>query len=352
VPARFPNATVVRLEENYRSTPQVLAFANRLVPKLGGAAKVLRAVLPDGPEPVVQPFASPVEEGAAIVAQIRSLDCPLEEVAILARTNARLTDYEELLHDAAIPFQGSSLLERDAARRLTRRLERSGAVAAAAVREAALEAGWLPQPPDSLGEREVVRQNDLARLVSLAAAFEGDAAAFVASLRERLRPRWRRCTGVNLLTFHRAKGLEFEAVFLPSLREKELPWKQARSDEAVAEERRLLYVGMTRAKRVLWLTWSGKRSRFLAELGVARPPTQREAAGPSVWTDTGEKLRAWRLERSRADGVPPYVVFHDRVLHEIAETRPSSAGELAQIAGVGPAKLERYGDELLALIER
>jgi DNA helicase II / ATP-dependent DNA helicase PcrA len=354
VPDRFPNATVVRLEENYRSTPQVLAFANRLVPKLGGAAKVLRAVRPDGPEPVVRPFAAPDAEGAAIVERIRSLDCALEEVAILGRTNARLTDYEELLHDAGIPFQGSSLLERDAARRLTRRLERSSGDAAATVRDAALEAGWLPRLPDALGERELVRQNDLARLVALAAGFEGDAAAFVTELRRRYHPGGDGARGVHLLTFHRAKGLEFEAVFLPSLREKELPWKQARSDDAIAEERRLLYVGMTRAKSVLWLSWSGKRSRFLAELGVAR--SEQAAAprerGASVWTETGERLRAWRLERAKADGVPPYVVFHDRVLHEIADTHPTSVGELAQIAGVGPAKLERYADELLAVIER
>ena len=354
VPDRFPNATVVRLEENYRSTPQVLAFANRLVPKLGGAAKVLRAVRPDGPEPVVRPFAAPGAEGAAIVERIRSLDCALEEVAILGRTNARLTDYEELLHDAGIPFQGSSLLERDAARRLTRRLERSGGDAAATVRDAALEAGWLPRLPDALGERELVRQNDLARLVALAAGFDGDAAAFVTELRRRYNPGGDGARGVHLLTFHRAKGLEFEAVFLPSLREKELPWKQARSDDAIAEERRLLYVGMTRAKSVLWLSWSGKRSRFLAELGVARgePAAAPRERGPSVWTETGERLRAWRLERAKADGVPPYVVFHDRVLHEIADTHPTSVGELAQIAGVGPAKLERYADELLAVIER
>jgi DNA helicase-2/ATP-dependent DNA helicase PcrA len=354
VPDRFPHATVVRLEENYRSTPQVLAFANRLVPKLGGAAKVLRAVRPDGPDPVVRPFAAPDAEGAAIVERIRSLDCTLEDVAILGRTNARLTDYEELLHDAGIAFQGSSLLERDAARRLTRRLERSSGDAASTVRDAALEAGWLPRLPDALGERELVRQNDLARLVSLAAGFDGDAAAFVTELRRRYHPGGDGARGVHLLTFHRAKGLEFEAVFLPSLREKELPWKQARSDEAIAEERRLLYVGMTRAKSVLWLSWSGKRSRFLADLGVARgeqAAAPRERGG-SLWTETGERLRAWRLERAKADGVPPYVVFHDRVLHEIADTRPTSVGELAQIAGVGPAKLERYADELLAVIER
>jgi DNA helicase-2/ATP-dependent DNA helicase PcrA len=222
------------------------------------------------------------------------------------------------------------------------------------VRDAALEAGWLPRLPDALGERELVRQNDLARLVALAAGFEGDAAAFVTELRRRYHPGGDGARGVHLLTFHRAKGLEFEAVFLPSLREKELPWKQARSDDAIAEERRLLYVGMTRAKSVLWLSWSGKRSRFLAEFGVARgeqvaAPRER---GASVWTETGERLRAWRLERAKADGVPPYVVFHDRVLHEIADTHPTSVGELAQIAGVGPAKLERYADELLAVIER
>ena len=68
------------------------------------------------------------------------------------------------------------------------------------------------------------------------------------------------------------------------------------------------------------------------------------------WTPVGEKLRAWRLERAREDGVPPYVVFHDAVLHQIADCAASSLGELSQIAGVGPAKLERYGDELLAAL--
>jgi DNA helicase-2/ATP-dependent DNA helicase PcrA len=194
-----------------------------------------------------------------------------------------------------------------------------------------------------------VRQQDLARLVALAASFDGDAAAFVASLRERFSPGGDAAHGVHLLTFHRAKGLEFEAVFLPRLQEKELPSKQARSGDDVAEERRLLYVGMTRAKRVLWLSWSGKQSRFLGELGVARsaPP----AAEKREWSGDAQRLREWRLERARADNVPPYVVFHDSVLHAIAAARPSSIGELAQISGVGPAKLERYGAEVLAVVE-
>jgi DNA helicase-2/ATP-dependent DNA helicase PcrA len=348
VPARFPQALVVRLEDNYRSTPQVLALANKLVPNLGGAEKTLRPTLADGDEPVVRPYPSPEDEGEAIVAEIRCIGEPLDEIAILARTNARLTDFEELLHEAGLPFQGSSLLERDAARRITRRLERSTEEAASAVRAAALESGWLENLPDKLGDREQVRQTDLGRIVQLATDFDGDAASFVADLRQRFDSGGDARRGVNLLTLHRAKGLEFEAVFIPRLQEKELPSKQARTPDEIAEERRLLYVGMTRAKRVLWLTWSGKRSRFLSELGVsggaAAPVAKRD------WTADGERLRAWRLERSKVDGVPPYVVFHDSVLHQIAELRPSSLGELSQIAGVGPAKLERYGSDLLAAL--
>ncbi len=346
MPDRFPHAVVVRLEENYRSTPQVLALANRLVPNLGGAEKSLRSVLPADVEPVVRPFATPEDEGAAIVAELRALACPFEEAAILARTNARLTDFEELLHEAGIPFQGSSLLERDAARRLTRRLERATAPAAEAVRAAALDAGLLERVPQKLGEREAVRQQDLARLVQLASAFEGDAASFVEDLRRRFASGGDAAHGVNLLTLHRAKGLEFEAVFIPRLQERELPSRQARTPVEVEEERRLLYVGMTRAKRILWLTWSGKRSRFLQELGV----TQSAPSEKREWTADAQRLRDWRLERAKADNVPPYVVFHDSVLHAIAEARPSSLGELSQIAGVGPAKLERYGPDVLELI--
>ena len=97
VPERFPDTTVVRLEENYRSTPQVLALANRLVPNLGGAEKTLRPTRADGPEPTVSPFPSPEDEARAIAEHIKAADMQLERIAILCRTNARLTDFEEAL---------------------------------------------------------------------------------------------------------------------------------------------------------------------------------------------------------------------------------------------------------------
>jgi DNA helicase-2/ATP-dependent DNA helicase PcrA len=153
--------------------------------------------------------------------------------------------------------------------------------------------------------------------------------------------------GVHLLTYHRAKGLEFDAVFLPRLEEGELPARQsAFADALLQEERRLLYVGMTRARRHLHLSCAGKPSRFLAELGHrldAKPPKPREEDLPPAYL----ALKEWRRRRASADGVPAYVVFHDRTLAEIAERQPTSAGELATVSGVGPAKLERYGTDVL-----
>ena len=113
MPRRFPHANVIRLEDNYRSSPQVLALANRLVPELGGAEKTLRATRADGPEPVLRPCE---DEAQFAVEQIRALGIAYDEIAILCRTNARLVDFEEALHEAGIPAQGASFLGRESAR--------------------------------------------------------------------------------------------------------------------------------------------------------------------------------------------------------------------------------------------
>ncbi|MFN2628075.1 MAG: ATP-dependent helicase [Gaiellaceae bacterium] len=352
MPSRYPHAVVVRLESNYRSTPQVLELANRLVPNLGGARKKLRPVGRDGPAPELRSFALPGEETAFVVNRVRALHregVPLEEMAVLCRTNSRTTDFEEAFHEARIPFQGSSLLAREAARQLLKLLGAGGATAVGLeVRRAAEEHGLVERPPERLGERELVRQQDLARLVQLAEQYDGSGTVreFVADLRERFGPT--AGTGVHLLTLHRAKGLEWDAVFLPRIEEKELPVKLARTPAAIAEERRLLYVGITRARRWLALTWSARPSRFLDELGVAAARAPRREAGdlPPAFG----LLRDWRLERAKADEVPAYVVFHNSTLAEIAERQPRTLTELARVPGVGPAKLERYGQDVLAAL--
>src|SRR4051812_22392848 len=352
---RFPQATVVRLEENYRSSPQVLGLANRLVPRLGGAEKTLGATRPDGREPELRGFDSTEAEGAFVLERVRALHAegvPYEEMAVLMRLNARSVDFEELFADAQVPFQGAALLARDGARQLLKGLRGAGfGSVAEEVRRVAVQQGLADVVPDKVGERELVRQADLARLCKLAEEFD-DGTKTVEQWVERLRARFDHGAqgGVHLLTLHRAKGLEFEAVFLPRVEEKELPCKAAlRSPDQIAEERRLLYVGLTRAKRPLALTWSGKPSRFLLELGVeAASPTVARKARPDEPDDpTYVALKKWRLERSKADEIPAYVVFHNSTLAEIAERRPQTIAELGSVPGVGPAKLERYGRDVL-----
>jgi DNA helicase-2/ATP-dependent DNA helicase PcrA len=350
---RFPHAMVVRLESNYRSSPEVLGLANRIVPALGGAEKVLRATRDAGPEPLVRSFPSRDAEIGFVLEQVRALHADgvsFEEMAVLCRTNARLADFEEPFHDAEIPFQGAALLGREAARQLLKRLRRIDSTAVAtAVRGYAEDAGWVERPPDKLGERELVRQADLGRLVRLAADFDDGVRTtrdFIADLEARFGSTGPERRGVHLLTLHGAKGLEFEAVFIPRVEERELPIKQAKKPDEIAEERRLLYVGMTRAKRHLALTWNGKPSRFLGELGIeTRPPRPAEPDDP-LYT----ALKRWRLARATADDLPAYVVFHNSTLAEIAGRRPRDLSELGTVPGVGPTKLERYGGEVLRVV--
>ena len=343
------SARVFRLERNYRSTPQVLAVANRLVPRLGGAPKTLEATIAAGPDPELTGFASWADEGAHVVARIRALHgsgVPYEQQAVLVRTNARSADVEEAFHAAGIPFQGASLLGREAARSLLRRLSPARGAAGEVVHQAALALGWQPSPADDLGEREQTRQSDLGRIVAIAKGL-GDISELAPELERRFGASV--STGVHLLTLHRSKGLEWDAVFLPKLDEGELPIRRGDIDE----ERRLLYVGLTRARRHVSVTWSGKPSRFLAELGAGggKPSApRRRALDASELSPTGRALRAWRLERSRADGVPAYVVFHDKTLAEIEQASPASIAELATVSGVGPAKIERYGRDVLAVL--
>jgi DNA helicase-2/ATP-dependent DNA helicase PcrA len=368
---RFPHATVVRLEENYRSTPEVLDLANRLAPRLGGFRKTLRSTRPSGPSPVARAEPDEDAEVTAVVSAVRRLHqeeaVPLEEIAALYRINARSEPFEEAFAAAGIPYQvrDGAFLRRTGPRAVLQRLKRSGAGAPVAESVAAVtdELGYDPDATPDAAE-EVTRQSDLARMRSLAAEFErahpgGDHAAFLAELAHRFSTE-HDGRGVNLLTYHRAKGLEFDAVFLPRLVDGELPFRSGRAKADPQEERRLLYVGITRSRRYLFLTWSvsgrSKPSPFLEDLELSPPEPPRRSSAPGAVVTVGrggalfDRLKEWRRERAQADGVPAYVVFHDRTLAEIAERKCRDWADLAAVSGVGPAKLERYADEILAIV--
>ena len=373
-PERYPNATIVRLEENYRSSPQVLAVANALARHLGGFAKELHANRPDGPNPAAHAVADGEAEAALVVDQCRLLHADgvaWDEMAVLYRINARSEPYEEAFAAARIPYQvrDGAFLRRPGPRAVLAKIRRTASAhdVVAAVEAAALEFGYDPEAaPES--DEEATRQADLGRLRALAAEHVDSAGAgatigdFVAELEERFAID-RQGRGVQLMTYHRAKGLEFDAVFLPRLLDGELPYRSRRSEADPEEERRLLYVGITRARAHLFLSWPQEprtsASPFLQELGVARPAPEKTPAkaarkGTAVTTPARgalfDRLKEWRRRRAQADGVPAYVVFHDATLAAIALRQPHDWADLAAITGVGPAKLERYADEVLGIV--
>jgi DNA helicase II / ATP-dependent DNA helicase PcrA len=385
---RFPEARVVRLEDNYRSTPQVLAMANRLLARTPGQprGKRLVATRPPGPEPAVAAFESAEHEARALVAEVgrlAGLGVDLDEVAVLVRTNAQIPPLEEALAAAGIRYQvrGELFYRRTEVLRAIGVLRSRVGRAVGGGLVDALEAVWFErfgfrrdEEPD--GEEARQRHASLVTLLGIAERV-GDEAGIAGFLEEMGRRAAQEAEGtgggVNLLTYHRAKGLEFDAVLLPAVEDGLLPIRQASTPEEVAEERRLLYVGLTRARVHLWLAWAARRagpsgreqarrpSRFLDDVvapggarvrpkavatGMSRPARSGAEAGGPV----AEALRAWRRKRAEADGVPAYVVFNDRTLAALAERRPRSRGELLAVEGIGPAKLDRYGDELLGLL--
>ncbi len=441
---RYPKATVVRLVRDYRSTPQVVALANRLS---GGA---LVAQLPPGPVPAVDSYSDEVAEAAAVASKIVGLiadGTPASEIAVLFRINAQSETFEQALAEAGVPYVlrgGERFFERPEVREAVfllrgaaRAEQPDDGTLADAVRGVLVALGFGPVPPAGSGVARD-RWESLAALVRLAEervadpaagnSAAGDAAAgefaaapgmalpvdsttgpnagrgssladFVADLEERASLQHAPVVdGVTLASLHAAKGLEWDAVFLVGLVDGTLPIVYAETTAQVDEERRLLYVGITRARRHLALSWAAARSpggrasrrpsRFLDDVraatagGSAQPAAARSPSAAksgrdrvercrvcqklltsgaarklgrctdcpgSVDEELFERLRAWRLERSRELKQPAFCVFTDATLTRIAEVRPQSTQELAAIGGVGPAKLTAYAAEVLEL---
>jgi len=427
--AWFPQAQVLRLERDYRSTDQVVELANGLLASARGpiarARLRLRSQVGPGPAPTFAEYPDEPAEADGVADAIRSLvaaGTPSSEIAVLFRINAQSESYEQALASAGVPYvvrglerffdraevkQGTTLL-RGAAR-----AERDGSDSAARlttgtelpdqVRAVLTAAGWSAAAPSGSGAVRA-RWESLAALVSLA----DDLAArdpvarlpdLVAELEARASAQHAPAPdGVTLSTLHAAKGLEWDAVFLVGLADGTVPLVYAEGDDEIEEERRLLYVGATRARRVLSLTWARSRSpngrstrrpsRFLDGLRPADPaqpdgdaparPARRargaakvaqcrgcgrglrggaerkigrcETCPPTYDEDLLERLRTWRSARAKEQALPAYCVFTDATLVALAEAVPASTGELAKISGIGAAKLAKYGDEVLGLL--
>ncbi|MFC4949388.1 ATP-dependent DNA helicase UvrD2 [Pseudonocardia sp. GCM10023141] len=409
-PRRYPEAVVVRLQRDYRSTPQVVATANTLIGaargRVAGSRLQLIGQLEPGPEPDFTEHDDEVAEAVDVAARIRRLiadGTPASEIAVLFRINAQSEAYEQALTDAGIPYQvrgGERFFQRPEVRRAMIAIRAAGTAAAPlvdAVRMVLAPIGLTPDPPGGATQR--TQWESLLAIVELAEELlavepAADLPRFAAELDARADAAHPPTVqGVTLASLHAAKGLEWDAVFLVGLVDGTLPIQHADGDElAIEEERRLLYVGVTRARRRVQLSWAlsrqpggarrRRRSRFLYGLIPERHPASRIAGdagrnavkprcrvcgSPLVGTDAMklrrcgdcpsdvdvellDRLREWRAGVAKQQQVPTYVVFTDSTLTAIAEHRPVDRAALVTIPGIGARKLDRYGPDVLALV--
>ncbi|HUB54745.1 MAG TPA: ATP-dependent DNA helicase UvrD2 [Mycobacterium sp.] len=412
---QFPEATVVRLERDYRSTPQVVSLANRVIAAARGrvAGSKLHLVGQRDPGPAASFSEHPdeVAEAAAVAKSISRLvesGTPPAEIAVLYRINAQSEVYEEALTEAGIAYQvrgGEGFFSRQEIRQALLVFQRAanretdGALPDV-VRELLEPLGLTAEPPTGTRARERWEAlSGLAELVDEEVAHRPqlDLPGLLAELRTRADSRHPPVVqGVTLASLHAAKGLEWDAVFLVGLTDGTLPISHALAhgaeSEAVEEERRLLYVGITRARMHLALSWSLSRnpggrqsrkpSRFLNGLA---PQTQSDSTGSRPRRNRGPasrcricnnqlttpaaimlrrcetcaadiddelllQLKDWRLRTAKDLKVPAYVVFTDNTLIAIAEMLPSDDAALVAIPGIGARKLEQFGPDVLELV--
>ncbi|MFV0633458.1 ATP-dependent helicase [Demequina sp.] len=381
------DATVVRLVRDYRSTPQVVNLANGLMAQRGGrrAGVELISQRPSGPEPIYTSFEDEPAEAAGIAQRIDAMikgGVSAAEIAVLYRTNSQSEELEEALAERGIGYLvrgGQRFFDREEVRKAMVLL-RGAAVSPGEgslgelAREVLSEAGWSPDAPTARGAvRE--RWEALEAIAQLADDFDADAGGaatlreFVEHLAERAQAQHAPAVdGVTLTTMHAAKGLEWDAVFIVGCSEGLMPIALAETDEAIEEERRLLYVAVTRAREHLHLSYARarkvggratrKRTRFLEKWWpeAARPKAVRVSRQQKLeglnadQAHLFEALRQWRLGVAQEASKPAFTVFADPTLIDIAIARPRTLGELAGINGVGAVKLDQFGAQVLRVV--
>ena len=380
---RYPGAVKVELIRDYRSTPQVVSLANKVLakgPQLGAVQLV--AQRPPGPAAHFQRYPDDAEEAAGTANQITQLldqGVPADQIAVLFRTNAQTEPFEAALNEAAIPYVvrgGERFFERPEVRQAMVLLRAEAKTDSPdppleRVRQVLSAGGWAERPPPERGARRE-RWESLDALDTLCQDLLAGGAQGMAELIALVDQRVGeghapRSAGVQLATLHAAKGLEWEAVCLAGLSHGLLPISLADRPEQVEEERRLLYVGITRAKRFLFLSYAAARlvggtanrraSPFLKGIWPTTRPPSRNRAKVSVVEELDQEqlarfdsLRQWRLAVAQVAGLPAYTVLPDVTLKALAVHCPQTDTDLVKMPGIGPMKLERYGADLLALL--
>ncbi|MBO3094397.1 ATP-dependent helicase [Cellulomonas dongxiuzhuiae] len=339
---RFPHAVTVDLVQDYRSTPQVVAAANRLMagrPEASGPALV--GMLGDGPAPVVERCADEDDEDARIVATVRGwLDAgvPVEEIAVLHRFNAQAVKLTAALRDAGVPVvagDGSAYFARREVAQVLTLLRRRAAQAPdddarPALDDALAQAGYDPEaPPDGTGaarERWDALDALRALVASLPQALTRTVRALSADLDRRAAedhvPPGR--GAVTVTTIHKAKGLEWDACLLARATAGSLPSVYATTGPELAEERRLAYVAITRARRHLVATWAADRPGGRP----ARPSPYLDALDPAP-VRPARRVRDVPSPRRASASASPFTagqrVTHDRHgLGKVVDVRGSN----------------------------
>ncbi len=406
------DAAQVTLVRNYRSTPQVVETANTvMVAQMGNRAVKLHAVRPSGEAVTFRGFGDEVAEAQAVARSIsEQIDAGADaaDIAVLYRVHAASEGFEEALAEVGVPFvvRGSErFFDRSEVRQavvLLRGAARSAGLPASPLVDettAVLSSmGWSATPPVGRGSVRD-RWESLQALVSVAEelSVSSPTAGLVDLVTELQRRQQLQqapvAAGVTLATLHAAKGLEWARVYLVGMHEGTMPFVYATTPAAIEEERRLLYVGVTRARERLHVSWAAARtpggrasrgpSRFL-EAMVGGPTASRtpattrrrnRAARVTVCrvcsrplTDAKERklgrcadcpssydealhaaLREWRRQRAADENVPAYCVFTDTTLTALAEMAPADTAALIRVPGIGSAKVEKYGEELVDL---
>jgi len=275
---RFPDAEVIRLSTGYRSTPEITFAANALL-RHGAMGQELIALNDHGTKPSVDGYANEDAEVNGVLAQITDLlnsGTQAQEIAILARTNNQLKGVERAMNKAGLPYQVRSterFFDRQDVRDFLKEVRRASVLPSEGV-------AWIDElrtlaQPHLTGESI----DGIAALLHLARELDGDNNFSPKTLRGYLREIEDRVQQNNpptmpvitLATLHAAKGLEWERVFLIGASEGILPLETGvtgQSDAVIDEERRLFYVGMTRAKVDLHISHRQNPSRFLRESGL------------------------------------------------------------------------------------